>query len=218
MYCLSHASLRQTQNWQCLLYWITGLLFVTHRQTNCTMLRKKNDGQRYIDIYWYILIFWLATEKTYIKLVIQSVCGHMTITSEKNSAAILEEWRPSWNKTRCLRFLSFLVVLTIKRDAQALVFAECLKTKSRLIEPEFFSTNRGTKWLSAIGKGPLFNQLWRAFKCWANNVRICCVDMLRSLGRGFTFWKVLDSKCSLLFHSRFKRPRRNRIACQQLNV
>lgn len=33
-----------------------------------------------------------------------------------------------------------------------------------------------------------------------------------------TFWKVVVSKCTFLFHSRFKRPRRNRTACQRLNV
>ena len=57
-----------------------------------------------------------------------------------------------------------------------------------------------------------------AFKCWANSVGICCVDMLRSFGRGFTFWKVLVSKCRFLFYSRFKRLRLNRTACQRLNV
>ena len=31
------------------------------------------------------------------------------------------------------------------------------------------------------------DRLAEACKCWANNVAICCVDTLRSFGRGFTF-------------------------------
>ena len=53
--------------------------------------------------------------------------------------------------TRCLRFVSSLVVLTIKRDAQAFVFAECLKgSQIKVNRANFFPTDRRTKWLAAI--------------------------------------------------------------------
>ena len=58
----------------------------------------------------------------------------------------------SSNNTRSLCFVSFvssLVVLTIKRDAQAIVFAECLIKgfTNQGEQSEFFSTSRRTKWL-----------------------------------------------------------------------
>jgi len=35
------------------------------------------------------------------------------------------------------------------------------------------------------------DRLAGACKCWANNVTICCVDMLRSFGRGFSYMCIL---------------------------
>ena len=85
------------------------------------------------------------------------VRSHDYTVRKKVSAAILEK-RLSMNNTRYLRFVAFLVVLIIRRDAQALSFCRVLKVITNQGEQsEYFSTDRRSKRLSAISKGLLFN-------------------------------------------------------------
>ena len=76
----------------------------------------------------------------------------MIMMSEKCKGWHLGGVKTVMYNTRCLHFVSSLVVLMIKRDAQALVFSFQV---SKVItnqgeQSEFFSTDQRTQWLLKI--------------------------------------------------------------------
>jgi len=109
-----------------------------------------------------------------------------------------------------VEFATYQEILHWNENKELYLISSCLNgviicTKRKLLIPrniscelKMHSNSRRCLWVNCFNLqnvGPTMlgyvvliccDRLARACKCWANNVAICCIDVLRSFGRGFS--------------------------------